>query len=72
MRHATPGSTLARYMALETIPAVSVAIVLASGARIELLVLLGDAGLRRGKATGLEWTDVELRRWAAMNVQRSD
>jgi integrase len=40
--------------------------------RIELLVLLGgDAGLRRGEAIGLEWTDVDLRR-RAMNVQRSD
>jgi len=39
--------------------------------RIELLVLLGgDAGLRRGEAIGLEWTDVDLRR-RTMHVQRS-
>jgi integrase len=39
--------------------------------RIELLVLLGgDAGLRRGEAIGLEWTDVDQRR-RTMHVQRS-
>ncbi len=39
--------------------------------RIELLVLLaGDAGLRRGEAIGLEWTDVDLRR-RTIHVQRS-
>lgn len=39
--------------------------------RIELLVLLGgDAGLRRGEAIALEWTDVDLRR-RTVHVQRS-
>ena len=39
--------------------------------RIELLVLLGgDAGLRRGEAIAVEWTDVDLRR-RRMHVQRS-
>lgn len=39
--------------------------------RIEPLVLLGgDAGLRRGEAIALEWTDVDLRR-RTMHVQRS-
>jgi integrase len=39
--------------------------------RIELLVLLaGDAGLRRGESIGLEWTDVDLRR-RSLHVQRS-
>ena len=40
--------------------------------RIELLVLLaGDAGLRRGEAIGVEWTDVDIRR-RMLHVQRSD
>jgi len=40
--------------------------------RIELLVLLaGAAGLRRGEAIALEWTDVDLRR-ETMHVQRSE
>jgi integrase len=40
--------------------------------RIELLVLLGgDAGLRRGEAIALEWTDVDLRR-PTLHVQRSE
>jgi integrase len=40
--------------------------------RIELLVLLGgDAGLRRGEAIALEWTDVDLRR-RMLQVQRSE
>jgi len=39
---------------------------------IELLVLLGgDAGLRRGEAIALEWTDVDLRR-RTLHVQRSE
>jgi integrase len=39
--------------------------------RIELLVLLaGDAGLRRGETVALEWTDVDLRR-RTLHVQRS-
>jgi len=40
--------------------------------RIELLVLLGgDAGLRRGEAIALEWTDVDLKR-RTLHVQRSE
>ncbi len=40
--------------------------------RIELLVLLGgDAGLRRGEAIALEWTDVDLER-RTLHVQRSE
>lgn len=40
--------------------------------RIELLVLLGgDAGLRRGETIALEWTDVDLRR-RTLHVQRSE
>lgn len=40
--------------------------------RIELLALLGgDAGLRRGEAMALEWTDLDLKRGTA-HVQRSE
>jgi integrase len=39
--------------------------------RIELLILLGgDAGLRRGEILGLEWTDIDTKR-ATLDVQRS-
>jgi integrase len=40
--------------------------------RIELLALLGgDAGLRRGEAMALEWTDLDLKR-GSVHVQRSE
>ena len=40
--------------------------------RIELMVLLaGDAGLRRGELVALEWTDLDLRR-RMLHVQRSE
>lgn len=39
--------------------------------RIEIMVLLaGDAGLRRGEVLGLEWTDVDAKR-STIHVQRS-
>jgi integrase len=40
--------------------------------RIELMVLLaGDAGLRRGEVLALEWSDVDVRR-RMLHVQRSE